>query len=159
MGNLPPGASVLIKITYVAELIAEGDNIVFSLPGSVAPWKKESALDQTTQSDVEKVKVHEDSADALSVQVSIEMPFPIKTIESPTHKIKLKKTSTMATVELCEGAEMGAGFQLLIGLAEIHVPRMWVEEDDRGHHVSRSACIEELLFNDFCVGLYADILS
>ena len=57
VGNLPPGASVLIKITYVSELVVEGDNIVFSLPGNVAPWKQESALDQTTQSDVEKVKV------------------------------------------------------------------------------------------------------
>ena len=57
VGNLPPGASVLIKITYVAELSVEGENIVFSLPGSVAPWKQEAALDTTTQSDVHKVKV------------------------------------------------------------------------------------------------------
>ena len=48
---------MLIKITYVSELVVEGDNIVFSLPGNVAPWKQESAIDQTTQSDVEKVKV------------------------------------------------------------------------------------------------------
>ena len=59
VGNLPPGATVLIKITYVAELAVEGENIVFSLPGSVAPWKKEAALDETTQTDVEKVKVKE----------------------------------------------------------------------------------------------------
>ena len=49
VGNLPPGASVLIKITYVAELLVEGENIVFNLPGSVAPWKKDAALDTTTQ--------------------------------------------------------------------------------------------------------------
>ncbi len=59
VGNLPPGASVLIKIIYVAELAVEGENIVFSLPGSVAPWKQEAALDTSTQSDVEKVKVKE----------------------------------------------------------------------------------------------------
>ena len=57
VGNLPPGASVLIKITYVAELVVEGENIVFSLPGNVAPWKQESALDQTTQTDVKTTKV------------------------------------------------------------------------------------------------------
>ena len=34
----------------------------------------------------------------------------------------------MATVELCSGSSLGTGFQLYIGLAEIHVPRMWVEE-------------------------------
>ena len=36
----------------------------------------------------------------------------------------------MATVELCSGSILGSGFQLCIGLAEIHVPRMWVEESD-----------------------------
>ena len=41
----------------------------------------------------------------------------------------------MATVELCPNSILGTGFQLHIGLAEIHVPRMWVEEDSQGHHV------------------------
>ncbi len=67
----------------------------------------------------------------------------------------------MATVELCAGCTLGSGFQLQVGLAEIHVPRMWVEEDDQGHHVSghRSArgpgdrvCV------CLCAGLYADLL-
>ena len=57
VGNLPPGASVLIKITYVAELVVEGDNIVFSLPGNVAPWKQDIALDQTTQKDLQTTKI------------------------------------------------------------------------------------------------------
>ena len=60
VGNLPPGASVLIKITYVAELAVEGEHVLFSLPGSVAPWKQEAALDETTQTDVEKVKVQKE---------------------------------------------------------------------------------------------------
>ena len=57
VGNLPPGANVLIKITYVAELSVEGEKIIFTLPGSVAPWKQEEALEETTQTDVEKIKV------------------------------------------------------------------------------------------------------
>ena len=48
---------MLIKITYVAELVVEGEQVVFSLPGSVAPWRQEAALDETIQTDVEKVKV------------------------------------------------------------------------------------------------------
>ena len=59
VGNLPPGASVLIKITYVSELTVEGEHILFSLPGSVAPWKQEAALDEDIQTDVQKVKVKE----------------------------------------------------------------------------------------------------
>ena len=49
VGNLPPGASVLIKITYVAELQVEGELISFRLPGSVAPWKKDTAMKDITQ--------------------------------------------------------------------------------------------------------------
>ena len=48
-----------------------------------------------------------------------------------------QQTATMATIELCPGSFLGEGFQLQIGLAEIHVPRMWVEEDNKGHHVSQ----------------------
>ena len=49
VGNLPPHATVIIKVTYVAELQVEGENIVFSIPGSVAPWKEKGALDDVTQ--------------------------------------------------------------------------------------------------------------
>ena len=49
----------------------------------------------------------------------------------------VQRTATTAVVELCPGSILGDGFQLLIGLAEIHVPRMWVEEDEKEHHVRR----------------------
>lgn len=42
----------------------------------------------------------------------------------------------MATVELCSDSSLGTGFQLYIGLAEIHVPRMWVEESFPGPNVN-----------------------
>lgn len=49
VGNLPPGATVLIKVTFVSELIVRDGTILFSLPGSVAPWQESAALNQTTQ--------------------------------------------------------------------------------------------------------------
>jgi hypothetical protein len=38
---------------------------------------------------------------------------------------------------MLDGESIEDGFQLLIGLAEIHVPRMWVERkpDDQNHQV------------------------
>jgi len=38
---------------------------------------------------------------------------------------------------MLENQSIADGFQLLIGLAEIHVPRMWVErkEGDQSHQV------------------------
>ena len=44
VGNLPPKANVLIKITYVAELPFDGELINFVLPGCVAPWTKDAAM-------------------------------------------------------------------------------------------------------------------
>jgi hypothetical protein len=49
VGNIPPGATVLIKITYVAELPVEDENIVFNLPGSLAPWSRHQTLKDYTQ--------------------------------------------------------------------------------------------------------------
>ncbi|XP_041352469.1 protein mono-ADP-ribosyltransferase PARP4-like isoform X2 [Gigantopelta aegis] len=124
VGNLPPGACVLIKIIYVAELQVEGEVINFRLPGSVAPWKEDSATKETTQTELDTHKVETGKT---TVQVSIDMPFDIHSLECPTHKLRIKKTATKAVVKMKEGQSFKDGFQLLIGLAEIHVPRMWVE--------------------------------
>lgn len=57
IGNLPPAATVLIKVTFVSELVVEDGVILFSLPGSVAPWQESAALNQTTQASPEPVEV------------------------------------------------------------------------------------------------------
>ncbi|XP_078001506.1 protein mono-ADP-ribosyltransferase PARP4-like isoform X2 [Glandiceps talaboti] len=132
VGNLPPKASVMIKITYVTELSVDGEKILFLLPGSVAPWKKDSALSQEIQTDVKTVKVDKEGQGSISIQISIEMPFDIRSIESPTHRVKVKNTDTKAVVELEKDSVLGDNFQLLIDLAEIHVPRMWVERHSDG---------------------------
>lgn len=49
VGNLPPAATVLIKVTFVSELVVKDGSVLFSLPGSVAPWLESAALNQTTQ--------------------------------------------------------------------------------------------------------------
>ncbi|XP_063404028.1 uncharacterized protein LOC134687563 isoform X2 [Mytilus trossulus] len=118
VGNLPPGCVALIKITYVSELQVEGELINFTIPGSVAPWKQEAS---NTEGD-----------DSCTIKVSIQMPFDIRTVTCPTHKIMKKSTATRCTVSMTEGQTISDGFQLLIGLAEIHVPRMWVEVDNEG---------------------------
>lgn len=49
VGNLPPDSEVLIKVTYISELGVEGDGIVLTIPASVAPWVRDTALAQQTQ--------------------------------------------------------------------------------------------------------------
>ncbi|CAL1538041.1 unnamed protein product [Lymnaea stagnalis] len=124
VGNLPPYSCVLIKITYVAELQVEDEKISFRLPAAVAPWKEDSALKNSTQEELKSFKM---AAAKTTVQVSVEMPFEIRSLHCPTHKIRVKQTASKAYVEMARLQKFGSGFQLLIGLAEIHVPRMWVE--------------------------------
>nr|XP_020444064.1 poly [ADP-ribose] polymerase 4 isoform X2 [Monopterus albus] len=131
VGNLPPGATVLIKVTFVSELIIRDGGILFTLPGSVAPWQKSAALNQTTQVTVEKVCLTDEAASTreFTLDMSIEMPYEISSLQCITHKIKMKRTDCKAVVSVLPGEVMGPdGFQLSVTLSEVHLPRMWVEE-------------------------------
>ncbi|KAK2175772.1 hypothetical protein NP493_708g00019 [Ridgeia piscesae] len=73
------------------------------------------------------VNVDKEIQNEVTIQVAIEMPFDIRSITCPTHKVRMKQTVTKATVELAANQALNDGFQLWIHLAQIHVPRMWVE--------------------------------
>ncbi|XP_075238699.1 uncharacterized protein LOC142334498 isoform X3 [Convolutriloba macropyga] len=150
VGNLPPKATVVIKITYVTELQVEGSDLKFSIPGAVAPWNVKNAKNDDLQSTVKSVLLNDDALNCneggssssflrhnFSLQLNLEMPFKIVSLKSQTHKhLKTKRTETMAVCELPNGTSDGTdassisreGFDLLIGLNEIHKPRMWVEK-------------------------------
>ena len=49
VGNLPPKAKVLIKITYIMELSIQGTRAVFFMPATVAPWQQDRALNENSQ--------------------------------------------------------------------------------------------------------------
>ncbi|KAI1899751.1 hypothetical protein AGOR_G00064980 [Albula goreensis] len=129
VGNLPPGATVLIKVTYVSELVVRAGSLVFSLPGSVAPWQQSKALNQRTQVSVEKVRVNEVQTERLfTLDMSIEMPYEILDLSCVTHQVKIKKTDCKAVVSTLPGQTLGSdGFQLSFTLSKVHLPRMWVE--------------------------------
>ncbi|XP_069011288.1 protein mono-ADP-ribosyltransferase PARP4 [Embiotoca jacksoni] len=130
VGNLPPAASVLIKVTLVSELTVRDGNVLFSLPGSVAPWQQSAALNQTTQVSVEKVCVTDEAAGTreFSLDMSLEMPHEIRSLQCFTHRVKIKKTACKAVLSVLPGETMGPdGFQLSVSLSDVHLPRMWVE--------------------------------
>uniref|UniRef100_A0A8B9LMC2 Poly [ADP-ribose] polymerase n=1 Tax=Astyanax mexicanus TaxID=7994 RepID=A0A8B9LMC2_ASTMX len=129
VGNLPPGATVLIKVTFVTELVVRAGSILFSLPGSVAPWQQSAALNQRTQMSVEKVCVNElQPSGEFSLSMSIEMPYEIKDLEC-SHRIQIKRTDCKAVVSTKPEQTLNTdGFQLSFTLSQIHMPRMWVEK-------------------------------
>uniref|UniRef100_H2MVB5 Poly [ADP-ribose] polymerase n=1 Tax=Oryzias latipes TaxID=8090 RepID=H2MVB5_ORYLA len=117
VGNLPPGATVLIKVTYVSELVVSEGRIHFSLPGSVAPWQESDGLNQTTQ-----------VRGGFSLDMSVEMPNEIVYLKSNTHQIKTKRTDCKAVISVVPGQPLHPyGFDLDIGFSDVHLPRMWVE--------------------------------
>uniref|UniRef100_A0A8C1E5Y7 Poly [ADP-ribose] polymerase n=1 Tax=Cyprinus carpio carpio TaxID=630221 RepID=A0A8C1E5Y7_CYPCA len=125
VGNLPPGATVLIKVTFITELVVRSGSIVFSLSGSVAPWEQRAALYQTTQATVEKIGVTE--LQEFSLSMSIEMPYEIINLSS-SHGIKTKRTDCKAVISTLPGQTLGSeGLQVSFSLSNIHMPRMWVE--------------------------------
>ncbi|XP_059417322.1 protein mono-ADP-ribosyltransferase PARP4-like [Carassius carassius] len=128
VGNLPPGATVLIKVTFITELLVRSGSIIFSLSGSVAPWQQSAALNQTTQATVEKIGVTElQSEGEFSLSMSIEMPYEIINLSS-SHRIKTKRTDCKAVISTLPGQTLGSeGLQVSFSLSNIHMPRMWVE--------------------------------
>ncbi|KJE92815.1 polymerase [Capsaspora owczarzaki ATCC 30864] len=158
VGNLPPACACLIKITYISELGVDGSDVVFTLPSSVAPSRRQAlrAKAGATQQTVASIDVDDTSALDLSVQVSVSMPFDIQDVYSPTHPLKRKLTSTLATVELDqpllvrmgEGSGFTKDFTLLVKMSQIHVPRMWVEQDEQGHEACMLAFYPEFETSD-----------
>ncbi|EHB03069.1 Poly [ADP-ribose] polymerase 4 [Heterocephalus glaber] len=130
VGNLPPKAKVLIKITYITELSIRGPVAVFFMPASVAPWQQDKALNENLQDAIEKICIKETGTkQSFSLTVCIEMPYVIDFISSDTHELKQKRTDCRAVISTMEGSTLDSnGFSLHIGLSNAYLPRMWVEK-------------------------------
>ncbi|XP_052047314.1 protein mono-ADP-ribosyltransferase PARP4 isoform X2 [Apodemus sylvaticus] len=130
VGNLPPRAKVLIKITYITELSIQSPVAIFFIPATVAPWQQDKALNENLQDTVETIRIKEIGAEqSFSLAVSIEMPYMIEFVSSDTHELRQKRTDCKAVVSTVEGSSLdSSGFSLHIGLRDAYLPRMWVEK-------------------------------
>lgn len=149
VGNLPPRARVIIKITFVMELGTDGDLLVFRLPNAVAPDARDAAADALTQSTVDTVAALDEAgalASGFSLELALTMPTEIRSLVCRSHPdlAQIKATATLATVRLAGVSRLGAGFVLDIALAEAHAPRLWVQENDRGERACMLALTPEL---------------
>ncbi|XP_054433436.1 protein mono-ADP-ribosyltransferase PARP4 isoform X2 [Pteronotus mesoamericanus] len=130
VGNLPPKAKVLIKITYITELSIQGTVAIFFMPATVASWQQDKALNENIQDTVEKICIKEiGTKQSFSLSMSIEMPYVIEFISSDTHELKKKSTDCKAVISTVDGSSLdSSGFSLHIGLSDAYLPRMWVEK-------------------------------
>ena len=136
VGNIPPNGEVLLRITYVAELVAEGNAVRFTLPTTVAPRYAPAA---------DRAGVGRPDAETLNPPVMWEVPYgldlairvatpgPITGIQSPSHPIAVTLDGIRAVVTLAqESAALDRDVVVLIEAQRLHDPHVRVERDETG---------------------------
>ena len=126
LGNVPAGpVTIHIKILYVTELVIDDTEIVFSVPALTQGGGTDNKLTQVTTD-----TTHVTCLDTpVNFNAALTMPFDIIKVYSPGRTIQLKKTDTVCSVKW--SGVLTEELSLRICLAEIHRPRMWVEQSGR----------------------------
>ncbi|KAG8452894.1 hypothetical protein GDO86_004624 [Hymenochirus boettgeri] len=126
IGTVPPKATITIKVTYITELNNKEGNfpLYFCIPCSVGSQPN----DENEEDTYHDKKIYLPNG-CFSLDMSIEVPCKIKSIESRTHLIKLKKTDYKAVITTDKDSFLDdEGFCLEIALEDDHFPRLWVEK-------------------------------
>jgi hypothetical protein len=136
VGNLPPGKEATIRITTVAEMPADGDDIRFTLPTTVSPrYAPEADRKGVGQSPADALNppVALQVPYGLDLTVTLEMPCAIRGVESPTHPLSFELDGSRGTVRLGERITvLDRDFVLKVKLEKPHAARAWIEHDPRG---------------------------
>lgn len=140
VGNLPPGREVVVKITTVSELPAEGDGLRFVLPTTVspryAPAEDRRGVGRTPDEALNPPRAFQVPY-GLSLRVTLDMPSAIRGIESPSHPVSIDLDGARGTVTLAtRETALDRDFVLTVRLAEPHVPSVRVERAPDGTRVA-----------------------
>ena len=131
VGNLPPGADCVIKLTYVTELSLVGGAIVFRLPASVAPAAREAAETTSTQKTTDSVVAGGGALPGgMSAQLRVRAACDVASIES-TLPVRHKISGGRALVEYRSRSALPKDLEVRVALAEPNAPRLWLETDER----------------------------
>ncbi|CAL8097329.1 unnamed protein product [Orchesella dallaii] len=139
VGFLKPGSQVKVTIGYVTEVKNEpGTNAIrFYIPTTVAPRYVSPSEKDDKAEDIRKMKFSDTSPAPLTLKVAVSLQDDIKSIESPTHSIKVEKqgpipgkqTWQKALVQLSgTTTDMDRDFVLNILPEQIHKPRLYSEK-------------------------------
>lgn len=136
IGNIPPGQEVSVRITYVSELEAEGNDLRFTLPTTVSP-RYAPAEDRAgvgrPPSEALNPPVEWQVPYGLDVSVNLEMPGAIRGVESPSHALSTELDGARGTVRLgTRESALDRDFVLLVRFDRICEPRAWIELDAKG---------------------------
>ena len=140
IGNLPPGKEVVVRLTTVSELRAEGDGLRFTLPTTVSP-RYAPAEDRRgvgrTPEEALNPPVAFRVPYGLSLLVLLDMPSAIRGVESPSHPVSIDLDGSRGTVTLGTAqTALDRDFVLIVRLAETERPAVLVERAPDGTHVA-----------------------
>ena len=130
VGNLRPGESVEIRITYVALARHEGSDLRLTIPGTVSPrYVPADVGPEVGQPDAERVNPERwlSVPYGLELRVDVETASAVRRVESPSHPVSVETREKGAVVTLArERAALDRDFVLLVATAEPHRPSVRV---------------------------------
>jgi hypothetical protein len=136
IGNLPPGKSAIVKVTYVRELEVDHGLLRFVVPTTVAPRYAPAADHRGLgRSDAETLNppLAWQVPYGLDLTVTLSIPGPIARVESSSHPISLSMADGRTTVTLAKTTTaLDRDFVLTVAAEGLNQPRAWVERDSDG---------------------------
>jgi Ca-activated chloride channel family protein len=136
LGNIPPGADVVVTVMTVAELPVDGEDVRFVLPTTVspryAPFEDRVGVGRPV-ADVLNPPVAATVPYGLTVEVDVDLGVALRSVESPSHAIGVELDGPRARVRLGERlAALDRDFVLCLRPAEALGARAHVELADDG---------------------------
>ena len=136
LGNMKPGSEVVLSITYVTELAAEGVAARFTLPTTVSP-RYAPVSDRTgvgpTPAEALNPPVATDVPYAFSFEMDVTMNGAVRGVQSPSHPIDVELDGTHARVRLAQrNAPMDRDLVIVVSADGLDTPHATVERGEQG---------------------------
>jgi Ca-activated chloride channel family protein len=140
IGNVLPGAEVLIQLTYVTELAMDGDALRFTLPTTVspryAPAEDRAGVGQSPHDALNPPRAWTVPY-GLELTLVLQMPGAITRLESPSHPLSIALDGTRATVTLAQArAALDRDVVVLVEASGMTTPHALIERDVHGQHTA-----------------------
>jgi len=136
LGNVKPGAEVVLSITYVTELAAEGGGGRFTLPTTVSPRYApagDGAGVGPTPAETLNPPVMPGVPYAFTFEMTVEMNGTLKKIFSPSHALEVEQDGTRARVRLAQrSAAMDRDLVVVIEAEGLDAPHATIEHGAHG---------------------------
>lgn len=137
VGNLMPGQEVDVEISYIAELVPEGEGLRLTIPTTVSPrYVPAHRRDAKGLDDGDRVNPPVTLGgvpNRLDLRVEADLLSPIRSVESPSHRIHSDIDGSKVTVTLAgDEGQLDRDFVLVLRSAEPFAPSARIVTDPRG---------------------------